>query len=73
VHNFSAGLLLTASPFYHFNRAAFEGGPADVPIAVDNRGSNYEGGQVSVSAINDKNDARADVYALAQQDNTFFP
>jgi TonB dependent receptor/Carboxypeptidase regulatory-like domain len=72
VHTYSPGLMLIASPFYHFNRAAYEGGSTDVPIATDNRASNYEGGQVTVSAINTRNNARVGIYAFAQQDNTFF-
>jgi len=72
VHTYSPGLTLIASPFYHFNRAAYEGGANDIPIATDNRASNYEGGQVTVSAINTRNNARAGIYAFAQQDNTFF-
>src|ERR1019366_3497889 len=50
----------------------YEGGPNDVPIATDNRTSNYEGGQVTVSAINSRNNARAGIYAFAQQDTTLF-
>ena len=72
VHTYSPGLMLIVSPFYHFNRAAYEGGPNDVPIATDNRASNYEGGQVTLSWLNTRNNARAGVYAFAQQDNTFF-
>ena len=72
VHTYSPGLMLMVSPFYHFNRAAYEGGPSDVPIATDNRASNYEGGQVTVSWLNNRNNARAGIYAFAQQDNTFF-
>ena len=72
VHTYSPGLMLIASPFYHFNRAAYEGGPSDVPIATDNRGSNYEGGQITISGLNSRNNARAGIYAFAQQDNTYF-
>ncbi len=72
IHTYSPGLMLILSPFYHFNRAAYEGGPTDVPITTDNRASNYEGGQVTLSAINNRNNARAGIYAFAQQDNTFF-
>ncbi len=43
VRTFDANLLLTVSPFYHFNRAAFESDPNDFPIATtDNRASKYE-------------------------------
>ena len=72
VHTFSPGLMLMTSPFYHFNRAAYEGGPNDVPITTDNRASNYEGGQVTLAALNNRNNARFGIYAFAQQDNTYF-
>lgn len=72
VHTFSPGLLLTASPFYHFNRAAFEGGALDVPAATDNRASNYAGGQLSLAAVAGRNNARAGIYAFGQHDNTLF-
>ena len=71
-HTYSPGLMLIVSPFYHFNRAAYEGGPSDVPITTDNRASNYEGGQITLSAINNRNNAQVGIYAFAQQDNTFF-
>ena len=72
VHTFSPSLMFMASPFYHFNRAAYEGGPNDVPITTDNRASNYEGGQVTLAWLNSRNNARAGIYAFAQQDNTYF-
>jgi len=72
LHTFSPGLMLTASPFYHFNRAAYEGGANDVPITTDNRASNYEGGQITLAAINRRNNARFGIYAFGQQDNTYF-
>ena len=71
-HSYNPGVSLIVSPFYHFNRAAYEGGPNDVPITTDNRASNYEGGQITLSAINKRNNARVGLYAFAQQDNSFF-
>ncbi|HZP24046.1 MAG TPA: TonB-dependent receptor [Terriglobales bacterium] len=71
-HTYSPRLMLTISPFYHFNRAAYEGGPNDVPSATDNHASNYEGGQITLAAIDKRNNARAGIYAFAQQDNGFF-
>jgi hypothetical protein len=71
-HSFSPAMMLTLSPFYHFNRGAYEGGPNDVPIATNNRASNYEGGQVTLSFINKRNNARVGTYAFAQQDNSYF-
>ncbi len=71
-HTYSPGLMLSVSPFYHFNRAAYEGGPNDVPAATDNRASNYEGGQASLSLVKGKHNARFGTYAFAQQDNSYF-
>jgi outer membrane receptor protein involved in Fe transport len=72
IHTYSPHLTLTISPFYHFNRAAFEGGPNDAPSATDNRASSYAGGQISVSAIYGKHNASAGVYAFGQHDSTLF-
>jgi outer membrane receptor protein involved in Fe transport len=71
-HTYSPELMLTLSPFYHFNRAAYEGSPADVPIPTDNRASNYEGGQLSLRAVKGRSNASAGLYGFAQQDNTYF-
>src|SRR5207245_2159450 len=63
VHAEGQGVLLTISPFYHFNRANFAGGPDDTPvIAVDNHASNYGGAQVTLSAVWKKHNARAGFY-----------
>lgn len=72
IHSWSPNLVLTASPFYHFNRAAFEGGENDVPSATVNRASNYAGGQISVNAVYGKHNASAGIYAFGQHDNTLF-
>jgi len=72
VHTFNSEWLTEISPFYHFNRAVYQGGPTDVPIAADNRGSNYEGAQGTVSWTKDKNLLRGGLYAFAQQDTSFF-
>jgi outer membrane receptor protein involved in Fe transport len=72
IHTYSPHLTLTISPFYHFNRAAFEGGSNDALSATDNRASSYAGGQISVSAIYGKHNASAGIYAFGQQDNTLF-
>ena len=46
VRTFNPGLVLTVSPFYHFNSANYESDPSDFPNATtDRRGSHYEGGQ----------------------------
>ena len=72
VHTFNPNLLFVLSPFYHFNRAVYQGGPDNQPEAADNRGSNYEGGQTTISWIDKRNNIRAGLYGFAQQDNSFF-
>jgi outer membrane receptor protein involved in Fe transport len=72
-HTFNPGLLVTVSPFYHFNRANFESDPNDFPTATtDNRASKYEGGQATVTYVKGRNNARAGIYAFAQQDDEQF-
>ena len=44
-----AGWLVTASPYYHFNRGEYIGGAGDPLVTNDDRGSHYVGGFVNVS------------------------
>src|SRR5258707_631113 len=70
VHTFNQGLLVTASPFYHFNRADFESDPHDFPTATtDNRSSKYAGGQATLAYVKGRNNARAGIYGFGQQDD----
>lgn len=73
VHTAGRGLLLTISPFYHFNRAAYLGGPGDQPLVPEHRrSSHYVGAQVALGAVVGKHNARAGVIALGQHDGNFF-
>jgi hypothetical protein len=73
VRTFSPGLMLTVSPFYHFNRADYESSPSDLPSsATEKRSSKYEGGQVVLSWVKDRNNLRAGIYGFAQQDDQLF-
>src|SRR5260370_11499781 len=72
LHNIGAAMVLSVSPFFHFNRAAFEGGPSDVPSATDNRASTYAGGQISLTLVRGKHNAKVGVYTFGQHDNTLF-
>ncbi|HXA84350.1 MAG TPA: TonB-dependent receptor [Candidatus Dormibacteraeota bacterium] len=74
IHTFGPGVLLTLSPSYHFNRAAFEGlGAADQRlVTTDNRASSYAGGQASVSVVQGRHNASIGFYGFAQHDNTLF-
>jgi TonB dependent receptor/Carboxypeptidase regulatory-like domain/TonB-dependent Receptor Plug Domain len=73
VRTFNAGLMLTVSPFYHFNRAAFESSPQDFPLATtDDRSSKYEGGQAMLAYLKGKNNARVGIYGFRHQDHQLF-
>ena len=73
VHTFNPKLLLTLSPFYHYNLANYDANPNDLPVATTNhRSSQYAGGQASISASLPRNDLQAGVYTFYQQDNQLF-
>ncbi len=73
VRTFSPGLVLTVSPFFHYNSADYASSPLDLPSsATENRASKYEGGQATVSWVEERNNLRAGLYAFAQQDSQLF-
>ena len=72
LHTISPGTLLTLAPFYHFNRAAYEGAAGDVPTVSDNRASQYAGGQAILSTAWKSQSLRAGMYGFAQGDRRRF-
>jgi len=73
VRTFSAGLVLTVSPFYHHNRVSYASSPADLPSsATENVSSDYEGGQATLSWIAKRNNLRAGVSGFAEQADQLF-
>ena len=73
VRTVSSNMLLTVSPFYHFNRANYESNPMDIPTATtDNRASSYAGGQATFDLSVAKNDAQFGIYGFTQRDNETF-
>ncbi|MGH9732623.1 MAG: carboxypeptidase regulatory-like domain-containing protein, partial [Candidatus Acidiferrales bacterium] len=73
LHTVGQGLTASVSPFYHFNRAHYVGGPNDTPIIPDSdRGSQYAGGQASIAVVKGKHNARAGYTGFNQRDNTAF-
>src|SRR5713226_6233462 len=73
VHTFNPGLLLTVSPFFHFNRADFESNTGYFPTATpDDHSSKYEGGQATLAYVKGRNNARAGIYGFGQQDDQLF-
>ena len=73
VRTFSPGLVLTVSPFFHYNSANYRSDPNDIPsAATQDRSSKYEGGQAGISWVKGRNNARLGFYSFAQQDAQFF-
>ena len=73
VRTINSKVVLTVSPFYHYNQAAFIGGANDTPVvARDERSSQYAGAQVSVSALTRQHNAKAGFYGFWQRDSAFF-
>ena len=73
VRTFGPGLVLTVSPFFHYNSADYHSDPNDVPsAATQDRSSKYGGGQANISWIKGSNNARMGLYSFAQRDDQFF-
>lgn len=77
LHTAGTGVVLTVSPFYHFNRAHYIGDYTGVPdpsvfVPQDDRGSNYVGGVVAASYTRGQHNARAGLQVFGQRDNQLF-
>jgi hypothetical protein len=74
VHTFSPNLLLTVSPFYHYNQASYTGGPNDVPVITTvSQTANYAGAQASLNVTALKNNTiQLGVYGFAQHQGNYF-
>jgi outer membrane receptor protein involved in Fe transport len=67
------GWLLTISPFYHFNRADYFGGPNDPSLStLDKLDTHYGGAQVTISAVSKRHNAHMGVYAYGERDSRLF-
>jgi len=72
VRTASHGLLLTVSPYYHFNCADYLGVSGDRPVIPENdRSSHYVGANATLSVITGKHNAKAGVTGFAERENTF--
>jgi hypothetical protein len=74
IHTFNPNLLMTVSPFYHYNQASYTGGSNDVPvISTVDQTANYAGAQASLNITSLKNnDIQAGVYGFAQHQSNYF-
>ncbi len=72
VHTFRPGVLLTVSPFYHYNAANYDGGPNDSPISTtQHRTSRYAGAQIALNVVTSRHNATAGFYGFGQADYEF--
>jgi outer membrane receptor protein involved in Fe transport len=72
VHTFTPSVLLTISPFYHFNRANYDGDPNDTPISTtQHNDSQYAGAQATLSTVTRQHNFVAGIYGFGQHDNQF--
>jgi len=73
IHTFSPNMLLTVSPFYHYNSADYQGGLNDFPVtSTMNQIANYGGSQAALNVNVWKNDIQAGVYGFGQHQYNFF-
>lgn len=67
------GLLLTVSPFYHFNRADYIGGPNDPGLStLDKLDTQYGGAQIALSGVSKRHNVRVGVYGYGEHDSRLF-
>lgn len=73
LHTFRASTVLQLSPFFHYNRANYEGAATDVPVATrSDRASDYGGAQGSITSETARNTVQAGVYSFGQHDRYRF-
>jgi outer membrane cobalamin receptor len=73
VHTFNPNVLMTVSPFYHYNQASYNASPSDVPvISTVDQTANYAGMQASVDATVGKNNVEVGAYGFAQHQSNLF-
>ncbi len=74
LHTFSSKLLLTVSPFYHYNQASYNGSPNDVPVVTDvTQTANYAGAEANLDAtVVKNNDIQAGTYGFIQRQSNYF-
>ena len=73
LHTAGAGVVLTISPFYHFNRAHYIGSGFDTPVIPnDDRADNYVGGVASLAVARGRHNAHLGFQVFGQRDNQFF-
>src|ERR1022692_2432901 len=70
VHTLQPGLLLTVSPFYHYNRANYDGDPKATPVSTtQHRIWDSAGGQIAVGGVTKDHNAVGGILGWGQHDD----
>lgn len=73
VRTTASGFVLTVSPFYHLNRAAYEGGLHDPGFSLsDRQRSRYVGAQIALNGVTRQHNLRVGVYGFGQTESRSF-
>jgi outer membrane receptor protein involved in Fe transport len=73
VHTAPAGLILTVSPYFHFNDTHYVGGPGDTPtILNEDSRSDYVGVRAMLQGIKKRHNARVGFESWGQRNSTRF-
>ena len=73
VHTAPAGLILTVSPYFHFNDTHYVGGPGDMPtILNEDSRSGYVGVRAMLQGIKKHHNARVGFESWGQRNSTQF-
>jgi outer membrane receptor for ferrienterochelin and colicin len=72
VHASPSGLLVTVSPYYHYNRGQYLGGSSDPLETHDDRSSHYAGGYVNFAATKGPHTIRFGTDSFTEHDDSLF-
>ncbi len=74
VHTFTPNIVMTVSPFYHYNEAAYNASPTDYPVISDiTQTANYAGAQATATITSLKyNDIQVGAYGFVQHQSNYF-
>jgi hypothetical protein len=71
-HTSDGGTLTTVSPYYHYNRGQYIGGPNDPLITQDDRSSHYVGGYVNLVRTFGQHTVRVGTDSFGEHWSSFF-
>ena len=72
LHTATNGVLITVSPFYHFNRAHYSGSPEDAIRSEYDRGSNFIGGVTTLGVRRGRHNFHAGFQVFGERDNQLY-